>query len=284
MPTKKYPSIILLLALCSLLSSCSSMITSRLIEPLAGNIQQQTDVDLVCEGTPAFLLMLDSMLVSSPESTSLLLSATQSYIGYASALQECGLGNELRIAAIAEKAKIYGKALLSSRLSLDNDDEKLAQQLQKESKADVPELFWGAMGWLTWVQSQQGSPASIADMVAIEKIMVRVLELDPAYQGGSVHLFFGIYYAMKPEMFGGRPDLSRSHFEAALRLSGRQFLLTQTSYAETLARATMDQQLHDSLLEEVVAFPVDTAPEYGLSNRIAQRKARKLLDENYFGE
>jgi hypothetical protein len=114
--------------------------------------------------------------------------------------------------------------------------------------------------------------------------MARILELDPGYQGGSVHLFFGIYHAMKPEMFGGRPDLSRSHFEAALRLSGRKFLLIQTNYAETLARATMDQQLHDGLLEEVIAFPVDTAPEYGLSNRIAQRKATKLLDENYFGE
>ena len=80
--------VLLLVSLC--LSSCSSLITTTVIEPAVGNLQQQTNIDLVCEGAPAFLLMIDSMLVSSPKNQGLLLAGTQSYCGYAAALEECG--------------------------------------------------------------------------------------------------------------------------------------------------------------------------------------------------
>ncbi len=114
--------------------------------------------------------------------------------------------------------------------------------------------------------------------------MTRLLVLDESYQGGSIHLFFGTYHALKPAMFGGRPDLSREHFEQALLLSKRQSLITQTSYAQTYARSTFDQKLHDSLLNEVLSFDIKEAPEFGLTNQIAKNRAKKLLEENYFGD
>ena len=250
-----------------------------------GNLQQQTDINLVCEGAPAYLLMLDSMLVSSPDSRDLLITTTQSYSAYSTALAECG-GSDTRIGAIADKAKHYGQRLLQpllffgSGMKMDTFERQLAQL----KKSDVPAVFWGTSGWLTWVLQQKGSPASVADIVLIEKIMARLLELDETYQGGNIHLFFGAYYAAKPEMFGGRPDLSAQHFEQALAISERKFLLTQVTYAEKLARMTMNKDLHDSLLKEVVAFPLESAPEFGLSNRIAKDWAKRLLDENYFAE
>ncbi len=284
MQSKHLSSLCITIFFCCLLSSCSSIITNRFIQPAVGNLQQQTDIELVCEGAPAYLLMLDSMLISSPEDTNLLLTVTQSYSAYSSALKECGDGNMNRIPAIAEKAKLYGQSLLRAHLPLNASSEELTSHLEQQRVNDVPELFWGTLGWLTWVQSQNGSPASIADIVQIEMIMNRIAELDPSYQGGSVHVFFGSYHAAKPVMFGGKPEVSRQHFEKALELSERRFLLTQTTYAETLARATFDQELHDRLLREVLDFPLDSAPEFGLSNRIAQKRAKKLLDENYFGE
>ena len=114
--------------------------------------------------------------------------------------------------------------------------------------------------------------------------MARLLELDESYQGGSIHLFFGAYYAAKPEMFGGNMQKSADHFDRALAISGRKFLLTHVTYAEKLARMTMNRDLHDSLLGEVLAFPLASAPEFGLSNRIAKNRAEKLLAENYFAE
>lgn len=285
MSARPYPSLvpILFICLCCGLSSCASLITGTVIKPTVGNLQQQQDIDLVCEGAPAYLLMLDSMLVSSPESQDLLLIATQSYCAYTAALEECG-GSDQRINAMADKAKLYGQRLLRPLLPIDrkDDDAAYAKHLAKLSAGDVPELFWGASGWLTWVLRQKGSPAAIADIVPIEKIMARLLELDESFQGGSIHLFFGAYHAAKPEMLGGRPDLSASHFDKALTISKRRFLLTQTTYAATLARMTMDHELHDRLLQEVLTYPLDSAPEFGLSNRIAVRRAKRLLAENYF--
>ncbi len=274
--------VLICLGLC--LPSCSSLITTTVIQPAVGNLQQQTNVDLVCQGAPSFLLMIDSMLVSSPDNQDLLLSGTQSYSGYAAALEECGEAD--RIAPIADKAKLYGLRLLGNYLPsvAKQNYADLDHELAGLDRGDVPDVFWGTYGWLTWVKEQKGSPEAIADIVLIEKIMQRLLEIDESYEGGSVHLFFGSYYAAKPVMLGGRPDLSKIHFNKALQLSGRRFLLTQTTYAETLARSTQDQQLHDELLEEVLAFPLDSAPEFALSNRIAVRKAKRLLRENYFGD
>jgi hypothetical protein len=280
------PRPVCVILLCFCLSSCSSLLTTTVIQPAIGNLQQQTNIDLVCAGAPAYLLMIDSMLVSSPESRGLLMAGTQSYSAYTSALAECGGVDDIKITPIADKAKLYGLRLLHRYLSLDTvqDYETLDHELAKLDRSDVPDVFWGTFGWLTWVKNQNGSPEAIADVVIIEKIMLRLLELDESYRGGSIHLFFGAYYAAKPAMFGGRPDLSKIHFEKALRLSKHRFLLTQTIYAETLARATLDQELHDRLLAEVLAFPQDSAPEFGLSNQIALNRAKRLLDENYFAE
>jgi hypothetical protein len=281
------PGIILLLPLLciSLLSGgCATLITKNFIEPAVGNLQQQTDIHLVCDGAPAYLLMLDSMLVSSPDNRALLLSAAQSYSAFTATLEECGENKEQRFTAIALKAKQYGQRLLAMHLPLKGSIEEFEQEIATLTKTDVPELFWGTYGWLTWVQNQQGSPEAIADIVYIEKIMTKLLELDPGYQGGSIHLFWGVYHAAKPAMFGGRPDLSKAHFEKALEYSDKKFLMAQTTYAETYARAVFDKDLHDRLLKEVLDFPLESAPEFGLSNRIAVSKAKKLLDENYFGD
>jgi hypothetical protein len=114
--------------------------------------------------------------------------------------------------------------------------------------------------------------------------MSRLLEIDESYEGGVIHLFFGGYYAAKPALFGGKPELSRIHFEKALELSKRRFLLIQTTYAATLARQTGDKELYGRLLQEVLSFPLDSAPEFALSNRIAVKRARRLLADDYFAE
>ncbi len=279
------PVFIVLICFCFCLSSCSTLITTA-IRPAIGNLQQQTNINLVCTGTPAYLLMIDSMLVSSPDNRDLLLTGVQSFSAYATALEECAGVDDPNIAPVADKAKLYGLRLLRQYLPLDagQNSDLLDHRLAKLDRSDVPDVFWGTFGWLTWIKGQQGSPEAIADLVEIEKIMARLLELDESYQAGAIHLFFGSYYAAKPAMLGGRPDLSKLHFEKALLLAKHRFLLTQTTYAETLARTTLDQKLHDRLLHEVLAFPLDSAPEFGLSNQIAVSRAKRLLKENYFGE
>ena len=270
------------LSILPFLASCSSVLTT-MMKPTVDNLQKQTDLDLVCEGAPAYLLMIDSMVASNPHSASLLQIGAKSYSAYASAISECGYSSE-RIAAVVGKAKLYGTTLLAQDLPLTPSDspDALDKALQGMTKSDVPELFWGALAWTTWITNQHGAPAAIADSVKVVKIMHRVEELDDSYQNGSVHLFFGAYYAAKPPLLGGRPDLSRRHFEKALEISRHRFLLVQTTYAETYARMLMDKKLSDALIQEVLDFPLDKDPDDALSNQIAKRKARRLAADGFF--
>ena len=273
-----------LICIVSGLSSCSSYISSSFVGPAVKNLRQQTDLELVCEGAPAYLLMIDSMIASSPDNKNLLRTGTQSYSAYATALSECGTSDQ-RIAVITDKAHLYGSRLLNQFLPMEKmNGEEFDRILANLDKDDLPFVFWGTFGWISWVQSQNGSPAAMADLVIIEKIMSRLLELDETFEGGSIHLFFGGYHAAKPALLGGKPDLSKMHFEKALVLSKRRFLLIQTTYAATLARQTMDKELHDRLLKEVISFPLDSAPEFALTNRIAVKRAHRLLKDDYFAE
>ncbi len=263
-----------------LVSSCTSLLTTTIIEPSIGNLQQQTDLELVCEGAPAYLLMIDSLLVDSPRSAKALQAGAQIYVGAITAMAACGTKRD-RLKTLAEKAKNYGTRLISLYLPTDQQS-TLQKALKKLQKKDAAPVFWGALAWLTWVQQQQGTPAAMADLGDIEQIMARLLILDPGCHYGGPHLFWAGYYASKPAAFGGDPEKSKQHFQKALALSKRQFLLVQTTYAETLARQLFDRELHDKLLEEVLNFPLDAAPQHSLSNQIAKRKARRLLDEKFF--
>ena len=266
----------------SINTGCTSIITNVAISPAVSNLQRQSDVELVCEGASSYLLMIDSMIAANPSNRSLLLTGTQAYSGTIAALQSCSADSQ-RIETLSEKAKDYGVRLLSNTLPENNlSVDALGRALAHVKPNNSKYLFWGAFGWLTWVQQQQGSPAAMADLIIIEKLMATVLELDETIEKGSPHIFFGALWGSKPALIGGDLEKSRTHFERALELSNRTFLLTQITYAETYSRMAFDKEHHDSLLQEVLEFPLEEAPESILTNQIAKRKAQKLLDENFF--
>ena len=75
---------------------------------------------------------------------------------------------------------------------------------------------------------------------------------------------------------GGRPEKGKKHFERAIEIEER-FLLSKVIFAEQYARLVFDQQLHDRLLEEVIAAdPI--AGEFTLTNQIAKKRAITLLE------
>ena len=254
---------------------------NSLMKPTIDNLQRQSDPELVCEGAPAFLLMLDSLIVSRPNDSSLLLSATQAYAAYSLALEECG--RPQRAGALAAKAREYGLALLDELPTLatarTGSLTEFKQALAGVKQNDVEVLFWGGYGWAVWVRSQHGSPASLISLPKIEQIMLRTLELDERFYHGTAHLFLAGYYGSLPQLLGGEPEKSRYHFERALVISNRQFLPIQVAYAENYARLSFDRELYEDLLREVIDFPLESRPELTLSNQIAKQRAERLLDE-----
>ncbi|MCB2182860.1 MAG: TRAP transporter TatT component family protein [Desulfobulbaceae bacterium] len=272
--------IICALLLVAVLPGCTSLVVSSLVEPAMENLQQQDDLELVCEGAPAFLLMVDSMLVGHPENARLLAIATQAYSSYVTSLAACG--REERATALSIKAKDYGLSLLSPYGLLHTEGsspESWRQSLERLGERDIQALFWGGYGWAVWLEAQNGSPAALAQLLKVEQIMLRVVELDETYYYGTAHLFLGAYYGSRPAMFGGKPEDSLQHFEKALDINKRQFLPVQVAYAETYCRTIFDRDLYESLLKEVIDFPLEKRPDLSLANQLAKIRAAKLLGQ-----
>ncbi len=269
------------LVLLQTLSGCAGMVADSFMRPAITNLQQQTDIELVCEGTPSLLLMLDSMIASDLEDKDLLITATKAFSGYAAALDVCNKSQ--RAATVSIKARKYGLALLWPNVELHAITTLPLPDLEKSlaglSSSDVDSLFWAGSGWTTWIRHQQGSPASLAQLVRVEQIMRRVLELDESYYHGAAHLFLGTYYGSKPPLLGGNPERSRHHFERALGISNREYLPGLVLYAETYARMSFDRELFSALLQEVLDFPLERRPDLGLANQLAKRNASKLLSD-----
>lgn len=264
---------------------CANLMMNSLLRPTLSNLQRQTDLDLVCDGTAAFLLMIDSLLVSEPNNVKIVTSGVQAYVAYTAALDACG--RHSRSVQVSEKAKQYGVKLLSLLGDFPDrsgDSSAFTSFLSEVDDDQVSNLFWGGYGWATWIGYQGGSPESMIDLVTIEKIMLRVVEVDETCCQGGAHIFLGAYYGSRPTLLGGKLQESREHFEKALLLCNRQFLPALVAYAETYARMTFDRQLFAALLQEVLDFPISNNPEQALVNQVAKRNARKLLDsiDTYF--
>ena len=277
----RYIWIVVLLAFLSTLNGCTRIVIGSFMRPTMDNLQRQTDIDLVCEGTPAFLLMIDSMVASAPGDKRLLMTATQAFTGYAAALDACNKPE--RAATVSIKARLYGMSLLWNCDDLHRvctqPFSDLQQTLDNLSEDDVELLFWAGSGWTTWIRHQEGSPESLAQLVRVEQIMLRVVELDETYYYGGAHFFLGAYYGAKPPLLGGKPEASRRHFEQALAISNRQYLPALVLYAQTYARMSFDRELFVTLLQEVLDFPLQSQPDIGLANQVAKRNATILLDQ-----
>jgi hypothetical protein len=249
------------------------------LSSLATNLNRQNDLELVCEGAPALLLMVDSLIVNAPGNKRLLLSGVQAYAAYAEIAAECGRPE--RSKALSAKAHTYGLALLKRATGI-TPGMPLAdfnRALQDQGRGEVAPLFWGAYGWALWIADQGGAPTALADLPRVEQLMHRVIELDETYYLGGAHLFQGIYYGSRPAMFGGKPKLARHHFERALAVSNRNFLQVQVAFAENYARPQQERELYRQLLEEVLTSEPARVPELTLSNLVAQRRASRLLAE-----
>lgn len=266
-----------------LFSSCTSIIVNPMLDPLSLSMQKQTDLELLQEGAPSLLLLLDGLIAADPANEKLLMTATRFYGAYAAILYE--EGQTERAVNMSVKARDYGINLLNRLPAIRRIKGETRQALveiepalEKINQDEVGYLFWGAYGWATWIQFQEGAPAAMADLPIVESIMLRVVELDESYYYGGAHIFLGSYYGSRPRIYGGRPDLSREHFERALAINNRRFLLTQVAYARTYARTMFDRELYLELLTEVLEQPLQNT-DMASSNKLAKVTAAKLIKQ-----
>lgn len=269
------------------LSSCGSIMSSasnQLAKDLAVSIQNHNDPDTVASAIPAYLIMLDGMILRNPESTGLLQSAAKLYGAYASIF----VTDIQRARHLSQRALDYASKAACLQIADLCQPQKVSfaafqATVQDTTKEHIDGLFTLGQSWAVWLQSRRDDWNAIAELPRIRLLIEQVLKLDDSYQQGSAHLYMGILQSLLPENLGGKPQLARQHFEKAISLSDNKNLMAKVSYAEHHARLVFDKELHDRLLKEVLESKTEQ-PGLTLLNTLAKQKARALLEsgKDYF--
>lgn len=257
-----------------------------LMEDVVRASAKQTDPDLVRQGTPAYLMLIDGLIEAYPRERRLLLAGAEAYCSYAGALSDGD--NPEAVRKLYLRGKEYALRAMPRHEEfvsiLAQPFSKLEGYVDNFSQKDVPALFWFASCWAGWIGVTTDSVEAVADLPRVVLLMDRVLALDETYHYGGAHLFMGIYKSGKPKAYGGEPEAARRHFERALEISNGDFLMAYVYYAEHYARKTFQKDLFVTLLEKVLEAQVDRVPELTLVNTIAKSRAKELLNqvEEYF--
>ncbi|MGD2269887.1 MAG: TRAP transporter TatT component family protein [Desulfobacterales bacterium] len=252
---------------------------ASLVEDVAKSAYKQSDLRVIRDGMPAYLLLMDGMVEAWPTNERLLIAAAQGYSSYASAFME---DHDKKYANVLyAKARDYALRSMEQR-GFNNIRESSFDDFRYElndiRKKDVPYAFWTAACWGNWIGLNLSSMAAMAELPRVELMMRKVLELDEAFYYGGPHLFMGIWYASRPKIAGGNLDLAQEHFQKAITLGQGKFLMTHVYYAQYYARRAFDEELFRSELQKVLDTPADISPELTLLNTVAHQRAKDMLD------
>src|SRR5512139_2281540 len=199
---------------------------ATLLEGVAKSSSQQSDLRILREGMPAYLMLIDGMIQAVPDNEQLLLAAAQSYFSFASLFVE----NQDKEYAhlLYERGKLYALKSLERRgvkEPLQRTFEDFTESVKNLGKKDVPYIFWTATCWANWIRLNLDSMEAMSELPRVESLMKRALELDEGFYYGGPHLFMGIWFASKPKIAGGDLKKAQEHFMKALDLGQGKFLM-----------------------------------------------------------
>jgi len=263
------------------LAGCGALI-DRATSNFAGDLEQAVlDYDeprVVEHGLPAFLLILEARREADPDNPELLLtlaSLTGTYAGLF-------VDEPAAVRRLARRALDFAeRAACTSDSQLCGLTERPFSEAERRINAfaadDVGLAYTLGAAWVGWIAAASSDYAALADLPKAERLLERVAELDPDHDDGQVWLYLGVLNSQRPPAAGGRPDLARAQFERARAIAEGRNLLVDVFMADEYARLMFDRDLYVDLLEGVLAADPEQ-PGFGLANRIAQARARRLLD------
>ena len=272
---------VFLTAGCSLfIASATRNLTANLTRAIVNN----NDPETVAAGAPAYLLMIDGLLAENPNDPGLLQAAAGIYTAYTDVFVK----DLERARKLTAKGRGYALQAVCARrragCGLDRQNfQEFETSVAAMTRADVPALFALGSAWAAWIQVRKNDWNAVADLARVQAIMQRVVELDEPFRDGAAHLYLGVLATFIPPALGGQPEKGRRHFERALELCGGRNLMINVMYARYYARMIFDRELHDRLLNAVLAAE-PAAEGYTLGNTLARQQAAELLNsaEDFF--
>jgi hypothetical protein len=276
-----------LFLLVPLIAGCANMVATAgggMAENLNSAILNQDDPELVRDGAPAYLLMLDSFVEGAPENVAALSAAAELYSAYGVVF----VNDPVRARKLTTRGQAYGRrALCSAKQSIcgmwNESYEGFQIRLKEVGPEEIEALYTFALSWIAYIQAHADDFAALAKLPHAQLALARVQEIDSSYERGNVEHYLGLLDTIRPPALGGDFESGKAHFESAISASGGRDLSIKVNYARYYARTLYDRELHDRLLKEVLAANA-SQPGYTLFNTLAQADAELLLEsaDEYF--
>ena len=275
--------IALIIAMLMMATGCSTIV-SRSAANLTTAVVDHDDPGTVRDGAPAYLLLMDSLVVGNPRNEQVLRSAANLYSAYSALF----ITDSDRAKRLTTRAYDYGQRAFCvhnrAACSIESSNfEAYEKMVAGFTKNDLPYMFSLAQAWLSKIRAFGSEWGAIAELPKAEALLQRVLELDEAYDNGTAQIYMGMLKTVRPRALGGKPEEGRMHFERAIELSSGHNLSAKVQYAESYARLVFDRELHDRLLNEVMTSETEFKG-YTLLNVFAKQRAELLLQsaDDYF--
>lgn len=269
------------------LSGCSMFVakaTDSFGTNLTSAILNQDDPELVRDGMPSYILLMDSLVEGNPENPSTLSAAANLYASYGAVFVD----DEVRATRLTSRARDYAlRAMCESYTDscdwreLNYDDFVATLDGLTEQHAET--LYIYSFATLAYLRAHSSDWNSLAELPQAEALVKHYLEISGESANASAYTYLGIILTLRPPALGGKPEEARTHFEKAISLSGGRDLGAKIEFAKGYAKLLYDQELHDQLVNEVLdADP--KADRLTLTNVLAQEEALRLRIEasDYF--
>lgn len=269
------------------LSGCASLMSSAasgLANDLSDAVLNQNDPELVRDGAPAYMLLLDSILQSSPDDPELLTAAAKMYATYGAVFAD----EDGRAARLTSRALDYAQRAVCVSYSagcdwnvatFDDFEASLAGLSGKHANV----TYGYSLASVAYTIAHSDDWNVLARLPQLEALLLRYLQISDTSVESDVYTYLGVLLTLRPEQMGGKPAEARAYFERAIELTGGQDLSAKVWFADSYARLLYDRELHDRLLKEVINADPEV-PGFTLSNVLAQRNAEALLAsaDDYF--
>jgi len=274
---------------CALMRDAAFQTAKPVFRDQIKSLNRETDYQLAESVLPSNIKLLEGLVLSYPDDTELKLWLAEAICGYALGFVEDE--DPKRASNLYLRARDYAVEASVQKIKFKReymlDPDMLRDWINKVDKKNVAYLFWMAQGWGSYISLNMSDPEAIADLVKVQWMADKVIELDEIFYYAGAHLFKGIVYATLPPMLGGNLEKSKHHFENCFDLNNEKFLLAYYYFMKTYCVKTQDKKLYNDILNKVEMFELNSAPDYNLVNTIAldkTEKLKKLEEELFFDE
>ena len=259
------------------LSSCSTRIIivneiSNISEIGAVAFEQDDDLEMVEKGIPGNIKILEVILENDPDNYKMLVLLSRLYAAYSfgffegklessligksnSLLSEQNLIRESVNRYYSRGAEYALRAIESwhpgavEKLKIPESTQSLLKTMSRE---DVRALFWYGFNLSSLINNNRDSVILLSKAYLIEKIMKRIIELDPEYFFGGPHLILLSYYSSLPPYSEEKLELSLFHYKKLKERRDGSLLLADLYFARYYLYRKQKKENFEKIMNDIL--------------------------------